>query len=124
MKTAIFFLGLVLALATRLECQKTPTLFQHVRLFDGTQITPDADVLIENGKIKEVGSNLNAENAKVVDGKGKTLLPGLIDAHVHVHGADTLEQALIFGVTTEFDMMMQPRLEHQLKAEDNDRRAS
>jgi imidazolonepropionase-like amidohydrolase len=104
--------------------QKTPILFQHVRVFDGNQVIPDADVLIEKGLIKEVGANLSAENAKVIDGTGKTLLPGLIDAHVHVHGADTLEQALIFGVTTEFDMMMQPRLEYRLKTEDNDRRAS
>ena len=104
--------------------QKTPILFQHVRVFDGTKVIPDTDVLIEKGLIKEVGANLSAENAKVIDGAGKTLLPGLIDAHVHVHGADTLEQALIFGVTTEFDMMMQPRLEYRLKTEDNDRRAS
>jgi imidazolonepropionase-like amidohydrolase len=122
MKTALVVLAL--ALAARLDCQKTPILFQHVRVFDGTQITPDADVLIENGKIKDIGSALSADNAKIVDGAGKTLLPGLIDAHVHVHGADTLEQALIFGVTTELDMMMSPRLEYELKREDNDRRAS
>lgn len=122
MKTAGFFL--LLALAATLHGQKTPILFQHVRVFDGTRITPDADVLIENGKIKEVGANLSAENATVVDGAGKTLLPGLIDAHVHVHGADTLEQALVFGVTTELDMMMPPRLEYELKSQDNDRRAS
>lgn len=121
MKTAALFL--VLALAATLHGQKTPVLFQHVRVFDGTAITPDADVLIENGKIKMVGANLPVENAKVVDGTGRTLLPGLIDAHVHVHGADTLEQALIFGVTTEFDMMMNPRLEYQLKSTDNERRA-
>jgi imidazolonepropionase-like amidohydrolase len=105
-------------------CQKSPLLFQHVRVFDGNQVLPDTDVLIEKGLIKQVGANLSAEGARVIDGTGKTLLPGLIDAHVHVHGADTLEQALIFGVTTEFDMMMQPRLEYRLKSEDNDRRAS
>lgn len=105
-------------------CQKTPILFQHVRLFDGTTVIPVADVLIEKGVIKEIGQNLTPGNAKIVDGAGKTLLPGLIDAHVHVHGADTLEQALIFGVTTEFDMMMSPRMEYQLKSEENDRMAS
>ena len=124
MKIVTVLFGFVLALAARLDCQKTPILFQHVRLFDGTQITPDADVLIENGKIKEVGSNLAADNAKIVNGTGKTLLPGLIDAHVHVHGADTLEQALIFGVTTELDMMMSPRLEYELKSQENEGRAS
>src|ERR1051326_7955409 len=104
--------------------QKTPVLFQKVRLFDGVQVTPETDVVIERGKIKEIGPNLPVGDATVVDGAGKTLLPGLIDAHVHVHGAETLEQALIFGVTTEFDMMMPPRLEAMLKATDNDSRAS
>src|SRR5262249_6186786 len=104
-------------------CQKTPILFQHVRVFDGNQVIPDTDVLIEKGLIKQVGPSLSAERAKLVDGTGKTLLPGLIDAYVHVHGADTLEQALIFGVTTEFDMMMQPRVDNRPKAEDNDPRA-
>src|SRR5215472_1979867 len=105
-------------------CQKTPILFQHVRVFDGVQVTPSADVLIADGVIKEIGPTLAPGNAKVVDGAGKTLLPGLIDAHVHVHGAETLEQALIFGVTTEFDMMMSPLREYELKSEENDRRAS
>ena len=105
-------------------CQKTPILFQHVRVFDGVQVIPSADVLIENGVIKEIGPTVAPGNAKIVDGTGKTLLPGLIDAHVHVHGAETLEQALIFGVTTEFDMMMPPRLEYQLKSEENDHMAS
>ncbi|HEY6270596.1 MAG TPA: amidohydrolase family protein [Terriglobales bacterium] len=122
MKIATFFA--VLVLAPSLYGQKTPILFHHVRVFDGSQITPDTDVLIENGKIKDVGANLVADNARIVDGTGKTLLPGLIDAHVHVHGADTLEQALIFGVTTEFDMMMSPQLEYSLKSQENDRMAS
>src|SRR5215472_6430131 len=105
-------------------CQKTPILFQHVRVFDGVQVTPSADVLIADGVIKEIGPTLAPGNAKIVDGTGKTLLPGLIDGHVHVHGAETLEQALVFGVTTELDMMMQPRMEAQLKATANDNRAS
>jgi imidazolonepropionase-like amidohydrolase len=123
MKTIRLYITLLLFPSVAF-CQKTPILFQHVRVFDGTQVMPVADVLIEKGVIKEIGQGLPPGNAKIIDGTGKTLLPGLIDAHVHVHGADTLEQALIFGVTTEFDMMMPPRLEYQLKAEENDRMAS
>jgi imidazolonepropionase-like amidohydrolase len=116
--------AIVLCLFAVAHAQKTPILFRHVRVFDGTQVIPETDVLIEQGKITAIGSNLPAESAKVVDGAGKTLLPGLIDAHVHVHSADSLEQALIFGVTTEFDMMMSPRSEYELKSEENDRRAA
>ena len=40
----------------------------------------------------------------VIDGAGKTLLPGLIDSHAHVWGTPFLEQAAVFGVTTVLDM--------------------
>ncbi len=42
-----------------------------------------ADVLIEGGKIKEIGKDLEADGAKIVDAKGKIVTPGLIDMHVH-----------------------------------------
>ena len=123
MKTVLSF-AFCLLLSSLAFAQKTPVLFQKVRVFDGTRVIPETDVLIEGGKIREIGDNLAVGNSRVVDGAGKTLLPGLIDGHVHVHGADTLEQALIFGVTTELDMMMQPRMEAQLKATASDDRAS
>ena len=123
MKTTLGF-AFYLLLASVAFAQNTPVLFQKVRVFDGTKVIPETDVLIEGGKIKEIGTNLPVGNSRVVDGAGKTLLPGLIDAHVHVHGAETLEQALVFGVTTELDMMMQPRMEEQLKATAGDDRAA
>jgi len=123
MKTFLGFFAALLIPA--LACgQKTPVLFQHVRVFDGSKVIPEADVLIENGLIKEIGPNLPAGPARIVDGTGKTLLPGLIDAHVHVHSEEALEQALVFGVTTEFDMMMWPDIEHRLKSKVDDHMAS
>lgn len=44
----------------------------------------NADVLIEKGKIKKVGKNLSAgKEALTIDGTGKHVTPGLIDAHSH-----------------------------------------
>lgn len=40
-----------------------------------------ADILIENGKILEVGTGLEADGARVVPVDGKLLFPGFIDAH-------------------------------------------
>ena len=45
------------------------------------------DVLIEMDRIKEVGTNLNSSSAEVIDLQGRTLMPGLIDCHVHVVAA-------------------------------------
>ncbi|TWJ00670.1 imidazolonepropionase-like amidohydrolase [Mucilaginibacter frigoritolerans] len=47
-------------------------------------ILKNADVLIENGKIKAVGTNLAAGKAKVIDATGKHLSPGIVDEHSHI----------------------------------------
>ncbi|MFC6999129.1 amidohydrolase family protein [Rufibacter roseus] len=44
----------------------------------------NADVLIKNGKIAQVGKNLSANGAKVIDGTGKHVTPGIIDEHSHI----------------------------------------
>ena len=58
------------------------------RLFDGTgaPVRESAAVLVESGRIAAVGSAADAspEGARVVELGGRTLLPGLIDAHAHV----------------------------------------
>ena len=41
------------------------------------------DILIEDGKICEIGKNLSAEGTEVLDVSGKVVTPGLIDMHVH-----------------------------------------
>ncbi|MDB5003853.1 MAG: amidohydrolase family protein [Mucilaginibacter sp.] len=47
-------------------------------------ILKNADVLIENGKIKAVGKNLAAGNAKVIDATGKHITAGIVDEHSHI----------------------------------------
>ena len=45
----------------------------------------NTDVLVQNGKISAIGKNLSASSgAQVVDGTGKYLMPGIIDAHSHI----------------------------------------
>lgn len=80
------------------------TLLRNVRLFDGESVTESANVLIDGTRIAET----DERPADVeIDGRGKTLLPGLIDAHTHTFDGD-LVQALRFGVTTELDMFCLP----------------
>src|SRR5262245_12771750 len=83
------------------------TLIRDVRVFDGARVLEHRSVLIENGKIRWIrGRDAGSPDAQVVEGAGKTLLPGLIDSHVHlpfdVEGA--ARQALTLGVTTQLDM--------------------
>jgi imidazolonepropionase-like amidohydrolase len=90
--------------ASALAAQSKPTAITDVRLFDGTRVVPHATVVIEGAKIIAAGTKVAIPaGASVIDGKGKTLLPGLIDSHTHVFPG-SLERALRFGVTTEMDM--------------------
>ena len=79
-------------------------LIQGARVFDGERVLGERDVLVDEGRIARVGRKLKAPpGVPRFDGRGKTLIPGLIDAHVHAFPSAP-EDALRFGVTTEFDM--------------------
>jgi imidazolonepropionase-like amidohydrolase len=57
------------------------------------------DVLVKAGKISAIGKNLSAAGAKVIDGTGKHLTPGIIDEHSHIAAASINEGAQ--SVTSE-----------------------
>jgi imidazolonepropionase-like amidohydrolase len=84
---------------------RTPTLVDNVLLFDSVAGTylPNRAVLIADGKVAAMGpaGSLNAPaGATVIDGHGKTLLPGLWDSHQHVGGDDwNLLQNVATGMT-------------------------
>lgn len=48
------------------------------------EIIENGDVLIEDGKIVEVGTHLVSDKAQVIDATGKIVMPGFIDAHCHL----------------------------------------
>jgi imidazolonepropionase-like amidohydrolase len=82
-------------------------LIRDARIFDGRRVTGRGSVLVVDGRIAAVGSVAPPAGVRVHDGRGRTVLPGLIDCHVHSFdgsGAD----ALRFGVTTELDMFSDP----------------
>ncbi len=94
-----------------------PTAITNVRLFDGTRVVQHATVVIDGTRIVAAGANVKPpDGAKIVDGSGKTVLPGLIDAHTHAFPG-TLERALRFGVTTELDMFTSLPMLRSLRAE-------
>ena len=88
--------------------QPSTFVVRDVRLFDGTIVTEHRSVLVKDGLIAEVGdASLKVpQGVTVIDGAGKTLLPGLIDAHVHLSQnlEVNLKQAISLGVTTVLDM--------------------
>lgn len=69
------------------------TLFKNVQILDGSGADPyQGEVLVEDSRIKAIardGNSLSQEGARVVDGGGQTLMPGLVESHMHVSFLDT-----------------------------------
>jgi imidazolonepropionase-like amidohydrolase len=118
---ALFAAGVVLVMLANgaKPANDTPerTAITGVRLFDGTRTIGNATVVFDESGILSVCSGCSApKGTRIVDGRGRTLLPGLIDAHTHTWG-DALERALAFGVTTEIDMFTAAQFAAQRRAE-------
>jgi imidazolonepropionase-like amidohydrolase len=94
---------------------KTPAsvAFVHVSVLpmkDET-VLQDQTVLVENGRIAQVGVYSQVRTpagALLIDGKGKYLIPGLCDMHVHVHYQEELLPYLANGFTTILNMRGAP----------------
>jgi imidazolonepropionase-like amidohydrolase len=94
---------------------KKEFVIRDVRIFDGTRVIPKGQVWVQNGRIKAVAADVKAPaSVRRIDGAGKTLLPGLIDAHAHAYGT-ALSEALPLGVTTELDMFADHTFAAQIK---------
>ncbi|OZV69845.1 metal-dependent hydrolase family protein [Winogradskyella aurantia] len=94
--TAIYtlvFHGVIMAQSS----QSNTIIFENVNIFDGktSKLIPNQNVLVEGNRILAISSTAfkNKAAARVIKGEGKTLMPGLIDVHVHmVFGALTTEE--------------------------------
>ena len=95
----------------------TGTTVVGARVFDGREVQAETSVRFAGGLVTACAArDVTRDGDEVVDGTGRTLLPGLIDAHTHLlPGAP--QQACTFGVTTELDMFSQPDLVRRCKGE-------
>jgi imidazolonepropionase-like amidohydrolase len=106
-----------LALAIPLEAQQSvapaprTTLFTNVRVFDGTGSVRSApsNVLVRGNLVERISAAPIAvpasANTTVVDGRGRTLMPGLIDAHVHL-ALSALTNTQLLGAEPGFTFVM------------------
>jgi imidazolonepropionase-like amidohydrolase len=79
------------------------TLVQDVRVFDGKAVHERRSVLFDDARVVDADFRGPAPaGARIVQGAGRTLLPGLIDAHTHAFRQFDLP--VLFGVTTQIDM--------------------
>lgn len=84
---------------------KAPVLFDNVQLFDADKgaFLPARAVLAEGGKIAAIGAagSLKAPaGARVIDGRGKTLVPGIWDSHLHIGDDWSVLSNIANGITS------------------------
>ena len=77
------------------------TVITNVRVFDGDAVRPPRTVAVRDGLITD---DTDQPGAATVDARGGVLLPGLIDAHVHIDSRSDLDRCARAGVTTVLDM--------------------
>jgi imidazolonepropionase-like amidohydrolase len=86
--------------------------FRNVDVFDGSRMIRRTRVVVSGGMIRGVGPDIAIPpSAQIIEGEGKTLLPGFFDSHTHLgqtFGEQFLKDALVFGVTTELEMWGSP----------------
>ena len=92
-------------------------LISDVRIFDGKSVIENGSVLVEDGRISAVSSTSIDFSGISISKPGHTLLPGVIDAHVHIDFGNEsgLAQGLRFGVTTQCDLGNAPFQIHRLR---------
>ena len=105
-------------------------LIQGVTLISPERTTADTDVLIRDGKIAKIAKHIAAgDDVRRIDGRGKYLIPGLIDSHTHPGSQGPLDEGALekhpellaayraqlplsylkFGFTTIVDLDLRPQ---------------
>jgi imidazolonepropionase-like amidohydrolase len=93
-------LAILPSVASRAAEPASPeVLFRDVRVFDGrsTRLSAPTEVLVRGNRIVAIGAEATPAGpaATIIDGGGRTLMPGLIDAHVHLMFATIPQVALL-----------------------------
>jgi imidazolonepropionase-like amidohydrolase len=101
------FLGVALSAAVRAQgakpAEEIATLFRDVRVFDGTSVTSSGtkNVLVRGNTIEKISQDPipanSSANTRIIDGGGRTLMPGLIDMHWHTMLVRPTPTALLTG---------------------------
>src|SRR5207249_432866 len=100
-------LGAALALAA--WGADAPVLIQNATILTITNGTVKGSILLQNGKIAAIGDKVLAPpGAKIVDGAGKYVMPGIIDCHSHIMAEAINEGSVSVSSMVGIDDVLNP----------------
>jgi imidazolonepropionase-like amidohydrolase len=93
--------GILILITSCSSSKSVDSTITDVKLFDGNKVTEHATVSVKKGKIVQIDSSnqvSDLKSKKIIDGKNKTLIPGLINAHCHLSSSNDLKDAAQAGI--------------------------
>ncbi|MFL0352252.1 amidohydrolase [Xanthomarina sp. GH4-25] len=118
MKKLLFIFVLIFILSCSKEKQHVDAIVINAKVYTVNSNFEIAEAFaIKDGKFFQIGTSVDLKNTfetdTIIDAKGKTILPGFIDAHCHMYGMGmNMQQVDLFG-TTSFDDVMKRVLDFQ-----------
>jgi len=87
---------LIIKNANELVTLKGPNTPRKKKDMSNLSIINNGSIAVKNDQIIDIGKNLKYNSKKVIDAKGKTVIPGFVDPHTHV----------VYGGSREFELDM------------------
>src|SRR5580658_6253352 len=88
-------------------------LFRNAQVWDGSGVEPfPGDVLIEGKRIKTIARTLNqlqADGATIVEARGRTLMPGLVEGHAHISFGGAVNDSDLGNIPPEEHVLLTVR---------------
>jgi len=112
MKSFLKLLTFFLLITACAQKENVDLIVKNATIYTVNDEMPNAEAIaIKNGKIVSVGTTLEIENKyasnEIVNAEGKTVLPGLIDAHCHFYGLGLSQQKINLRGTKSYDEVLE-----------------
>ncbi len=110
------FLACIFLLSAACKNHNNYTVIKNVRLFDGENYFERVNLVFNSDSIVSISKNENLPEANtIIDGTGQTIIPPLLNAHVHVWSEKNLKEAMSAGIYALLDMHTTDSVANELR---------
>src|SRR5688572_32611782 len=99
------FACLTLACCNVTEKIEYDLIIRNVGLFDGTNVRENVNIAVRNDTIVAISTTpINAASTDTIFGDGTSIIPGMVNAHVHLYKVEDLKVAIQAGIFAVIDL--------------------